>query len=295
MEGVSRYVVTPVTAKHRFFVFADREVLPDDALIAIAVDDAFYLGVLSSRVHLRWFAANASSIGVYKGKVRYLKTSCFDPFPFPACDEATRARIRALGEALDKHRKDRQALHPTLTITGMYNVLEKLRKGQALDAKEKIIHEQGLVSVLKQIHDELDAAVAAAYGWPANLSDDEILTRLVALNHERAAEEKRGLVRWLRPDFQAPAAQATQTDLGMEEAAPKKAAKAKAAKQPWPKALPEQVQAIRSTLTASAAPSAAGDIAKSFTGARADRIEEVLAALAALGQARKVGERYAAR
>ena len=86
----------------------------------------------------------------------------------------------------------------------MYNVLEKLRSGEALTAKEKVIHEQGLVSVLKQIHDDLDAAVFDAYGWPHDLTDEQILERLVALNAERAAEEKRGLIRWLRPEFQEP-------------------------------------------------------------------------------------------
>ena len=87
-------------------------------------------------------------------------------------------------------------------MTGMYDVLEKLRSDETLADKEKTIHEQGLVSVLKQIHDELDAAVFDAYGWPVTLTDEEILERLVALNAERAAEEARGLIRWLRPDFQ---------------------------------------------------------------------------------------------
>jgi hypothetical protein len=64
-----------------------------------------------------------------------------------------------------------------------------------LTPKEKEIHELGLVSVLKQIHDDLDVAVFAAYGWPTSLTDEEILERLVALNHERAAEEKRGHIR----------------------------------------------------------------------------------------------------
>jgi hypothetical protein len=57
----------------------------------------------------------------------------------------------------------------------------------------------------------LDAAVLEAYGW-ADLHpltperEPELLTRLVALNHERAAEEQRGHIRWLRPDYQAPTA-----------------------------------------------------------------------------------------
>jgi len=80
---------------------------------------------------------------------------------------------------LDAHRKQQQAAHPDLTITGMYNVLEKLRSGEALTAKDKVIHEQGLVSVLKKLHDDLDAAVFDAYGWPHDLSDEQILERLV--------------------------------------------------------------------------------------------------------------------
>ena len=89
-----------------------------------------------------------------------------------------------------------------------------------------MIHEQGLVSVLRQIHDDLDAAVADAYGWPADpsagsgqaLPDEEILRRLVALNAERAEEEKRGLIRWLRPEFQNPTGQhAGQGTLGIAD------------------------------------------------------------------------------
>jgi hypothetical protein len=73
---------------------------------------------------------------------------------------------------------------------------QRFRAGAPLHAKEQLIHEHGLVSVLRQIHDDLDAAVAEAYGWPATLSDEELLTRLVALNAERAAEERRGQIRW---------------------------------------------------------------------------------------------------
>ena len=95
------------------------------------------------------------------------------------------ARVREV--ELDVFRKARQAEHSELTMTGMYNVLEKLRAGVALDAKEKVIHERGLVSVLLDIHRRLDAAVADAYGWPADLSAEAILERLVALKGPRGA------------------------------------------------------------------------------------------------------------
>ena len=98
------------------------------------------------------------------------------------------------------------AEHQDLTLTGLYNVLEKLRAGEALTTKEQDIHERGLVSVMRHLHDEIDAAVFDAYGWPRDLSDEEILGRLVELNKERRAEEATGLVRWLRPEYQAPAA-----------------------------------------------------------------------------------------
>ena len=69
------------------------------------------------------------------------------------------------------------------------------------------------------MHDKLDRLVAEAYGWPETLSDEEILARLVKLNAERAAEEKRGLIRWLRPDYQRPRAGVVDTQAAVEEGA----------------------------------------------------------------------------
>lgn len=179
-------------------------------------------------------------------------------------------------------------------MTGMYNVLEKLRAGTALDAKDKVIHEQGLVSVLRQIHDDLDAAVAAAYGWPADLADEQILERLVALNAERVAEEQRGLVRWLRPEFQAPkeAAKARATQGEMDIAA---GPAAKAKKQAWPGALSDQMRGVRAALAVQPGPATPADIARAFNRANKTRVQELLETLAALGQAKDVGEgRYIA-
>ena len=235
------------------------------------------------------------------------------------------SRIRELAEQLGAHRKRQQAQHPKLTMTGMYNVLEKLRAierasvgpvptGRSSDDqtdgrwepalpvltdKEKTIHEQGLVSVLKQIHDDLDATVFEAYGWPVTLTDEEILERLVALNAERAAEEQRGLIRWLRPDFQNPdTGEKKQKDLtintdsddqpGKAAKPKKKAAKAKVKKLPLPSSLPEQVVAIRQQLTTSLEPLTAADMAKLFSRAKPDRMEELLQSLTVLGSAREV-------
>jgi len=83
-------------------------------------------------------------------------------------------------------------------LTDIYNVLEKLRAGEELTTKDQAIHDAALVSTLKQLHDDLDAAVADAYGWPWPMTDMEILEHVVALNAARAAEETAGVIRWLR-------------------------------------------------------------------------------------------------
>jgi hypothetical protein len=194
ISKLSRYIVTCRTSRHRFFSFINGSTIPDAKVIAIALEDASFLGVLSSRIHKAWALATGAWLGVGNDS-NYNHSECFGKFPFPNPPEALKAHIRELGERLEAYRKRQQGLHPDLTMTGMYNVLEKLRAGQELTPKERVIHEQGLVSVLKQIHDELDAAVFEAYGWPATLSDEEILERLVALNKERAAEEAKGLIR----------------------------------------------------------------------------------------------------
>jgi len=201
LASIKRMIVTVKTAKFRHFIFIATSVIPESKLIAVAIDDAFFLGILESNIHTVWTLANCGWLGVGNDPT-YVIGSCFDPFPFPAPTKPQEARIRQLGEDLDAHRKRQQAAYPGLTLTGMYNVLVKLRSGEALTAKEKIIHEQGLCSVLKTIHDDLDATVAGAFGWPVGLPDDELLTRLVRLNAERAAEEKKGVIRWLRPDYQ---------------------------------------------------------------------------------------------
>jgi hypothetical protein len=198
LAGLPRYIATVETAKHRTFQFLEGAVVPDNMIVVIASADAFHLGVLSSRIHVVWTLAAG---GVLEDRPRYNKTRCFDPFPFPVATQAQAAAIRDLAEELDAHRKRAQAAG--LGLTTQYNLLERLRSGAALTEKEQALDAQGLVSLLLELHRRLDAAVAEAYGWPETLSDADLLARLVALNRERADEEAKGQVRWLRPEYQA--------------------------------------------------------------------------------------------
>jgi len=218
----------------------------------------------------------------------YNKSRCFGPFPFPVRDAAAQERIRRIAEELDAHRKRAQSQNPGLTLTGMYNVLEKLRANEALNAKDKQIHDAGLVSVLRQLHDDLDAAVFAAYGWPPTLTDAEILERLVALNAERAKEEASGLVRWLRPDYQNPGgAQAQQTALAVEVEPKAMPGKQRAGKLAWPNTLSERVKAVSTELATVKEPVTAPDMAKRFARARSADVGEILETLCAMGKARR--------
>jgi hypothetical protein len=279
LGGLPRFIATVETSKHRMFQFLDTSILPDNMLVAIASSDVALLGVLSSQVHGEWALAAG---GTLEDRPRYNKSLCFETFPFPHEDtgltpELTN-RIRSLAEQIDAHRKARQAAHASVTLTGLYNVLDALRRGTPLSVKEKTLHEQGLVSVLKSLHDELDAAVLQAYGWsdlgPVPWRDETaraawtetLLERLVALNAQHSAKEagtwpgspSGGLVRWLRPEFQDPARRAA--------AAAEAAATSAATAAPPAAPLPQQTaidgvetQAEASHAAAQAAASASAD------------------------------------
>lgn len=290
LSGLSRYIATVETAKHRFFQFLPAETLPDNMLIAIGSDDAGLLAILSSRFHVVWALAAGGRLG-YGNDPRYNKSRCFDPFPFPDLSDEQKARLRQLGEELDGHRKAQQKAHPKLTMTALYNVLEKVRAKVTLEGKDKEVYEQGLVRILLGIHEQIDAEVAAAYEWPADLSEDDILHHLVAMNRERAAEEAQGRVRWLRPDYQNPAgtaaaAKGEQSNLALT-------ATNGTARAAFPKLLADQMAAVRAALEelGEATPE---QISRRFTRARPDSVRPLLECLAAIGYARDAGQgRYA--
>ncbi|MGQ9425859.1 class I SAM-dependent DNA methyltransferase [Gilvimarinus sp. F26214L] len=333
-------VATSLTAKHRVFVVVPASTICDSTTVMFAVKGYAPFGVLSSRVHVAWSSLAGGRLGVGNDS-RYNKSVCFEAFPFPdlhAADkfgeplsiefsdtrgrggqtqhygECPSDRIRSLSEQLDAHRKRQQELHPKLTLTGMYNVLEKLRSGETLTAKEKTIHEQGLVSVLRELHDELDRAVFAAYGWD-DLADklvglpgattplrdkpeaqaeaeEELLQRLVTLNAERAAEEARGHIRWLRPDYQNPDAATApeQTEAELAPAASVAGAKTSTAKLTWPKHMRDQVAAVRQALAQGPRPAEA--IATQFKRSPKVAVQAVLDALDELGMVERDHEEY---
>ena len=282
--AIDKYIITPRVSRQSYFLFLDKDVLPDDKLVLFASDDAYHLGVLSSRIHIIWALATGGRLGVGNDPV-YDKTRCFDPFPFPAATLVQQARIRELAEQLDAHRKRQQAQHPTLTLTDLYNVVEKLRAAQPLTAKDQTVNQQGLASVVLSLHQQLDATVAEAYGWPAALPDAEILTRLVRLNHERASEEQQGHVRYLRPAYQAPSEQ--QATMAMTTTTTIVTAAITVIAQPWPAELAQQMFAVRNIiLQAGGEDLSSAQVAACFQRTKADKVKPLLDTLAMMSLVR---------
>ena len=209
-----------------------------------------------------------------------------------------------------------------------------LSAGRELTAKEKAINSAGLVSTLKTLHDELDAAVLTTYGWAdlgavwggglpvgSAAGSDELLSRLVALNAQRAAEEKTGRIRWLRPGFQSAEIveifnliknRINNTSISLfknehiMQLIHEQYAKSiyninvnidKYTSIPWPHALPDQVRAVAQVLARSAVPLSLSDMQAAFTGpargagARSwqTALPAILQTLEALGRARVEG------
>jgi hypothetical protein len=301
-KDLARYIAPVETSKHRVFTFLDAGILPDNKLVCIAVENAAHFGVLSSRLHIRWALAKGSTL---EDRPVYPKTECFETFPFPILTNEQSIKIGTIAEQIDAHRKNQQALHDKLTLTNMYNVLEQMHLGAELTASERQIHEQGIISVLKELHDELDRSVFEAYGWedlgeklvgrpgattplpdkPADQTEaeEELLMRLVALNKQRVQEEAQSMIRWLRPEYQAPDTIQSEADVAIADANNVKVVSIAKGKMTFPKSLPEQLRVLREALTERSY--TVDSLADEFKRKPKKSIEECLQSLLAVGVA----------
>jgi type II restriction/modification system DNA methylase subunit YeeA len=198
-----RYIVTPTVAKHRLFVWLDRAVAPDHQLIAITRDDDTTFGILHSRFHEIWALRLCTWLGVGNDP-RYTPSTTFETFPFPEgltpnipaeqyADDPRAQKIAASARRLDQLRNN--WLNPPDLVLHVPEVVEGYpdRILPKNEAAAPILKKRTLTNLynerpawLNHAHRDLDEAVAQAYGWEVDMSDDEVLTRLLALNIERA-------------------------------------------------------------------------------------------------------------
>jgi type II restriction/modification system DNA methylase subunit YeeA len=183
LNGLQRYICTSRVSKHRIFVWVSLIALPDSRLLVIARDDDYFFGVVHSHIHELWSLRTSPRHGVGNDPT-YNAESCFETFPFPWPPgeepkddprvEAIAQAAGALVEMRDRWLKAEGLTDPERkkrTLTNLYNARP---------------------TWLDLAHKKLDAAVFAAYGWPEDLSDEEILERLLRLNLERAGKQEEG-------------------------------------------------------------------------------------------------------
>ncbi len=204
LSHLQRVLLTPRVAVHRLFAWLPTSVMPDSQVIAVARDDDTTFGVLHSRFHELWSLRMGTWLGVGNDP-RYTPSTTFETFPFPkgltpdipAADYADDPRAVAIAEAARELNTLRENwLNPPDLVRIEPEVVPGYpdRVLPRDEAAAKVLKTRTLTNLYNQrpawldmAHRRLDAAVAAAYGWPSDLSDDEILERLFALNQERAA------------------------------------------------------------------------------------------------------------
>jgi len=182
LASLDRFVATPTVSKHRLFTWLDRGTLPDHQLIVFARDDDYFFGVLHSRAHELWALRMGTFLGVGNDP-RYTPTTCFETFPLPwppGVEPQGDPLVEKIAEAARRlYELRRNWLDPEgasdaelkkRTLTNLYNQRP---------------------AWLANAHARLDAAVFAAYGWPSDLSDEEVLQNLLTLNLERSEGQGR--------------------------------------------------------------------------------------------------------
>lgn len=199
LDGLSRYVATARVAKHRLFVWCDTRICPDQQLIVVARDDDTTFGILHSRFHEAWSLRK----GTWQGKgndPRYTLTTTFETFPFPeglspdlpATDYLTDPRAQAIASAARRlvELRDRWLNPPEWVewveepVPGYPQRPVPRDKGAAAALKKRTLTMlyNARPQWLADAHAQLDAAVATAYGWPSDITDDSALTELLARN-----------------------------------------------------------------------------------------------------------------
>jgi type II restriction/modification system DNA methylase subunit YeeA len=198
LAGMHRIIATPEVSKHRIFVWVEAAVLCNQQTLVFARDDDFFFGILHSRAHELWARRLGSQLREAESGFRYTPTTCFETFPFPwppGGEPADDPRVAAIAQAARElvQLRDAWLNPPDLTGLGDQTGLRARTLTNLYNARP---------TWLDNAHRKLDAAVFAAYGWPTDpstalrqaqddssghdLTDEEILARLLALNLARA-------------------------------------------------------------------------------------------------------------
>ncbi len=218
--GITRFIVTPEVSKHRVFSWLDDVYLADHQTRAFTNGTDDFFGILHSKIHEAWARAKGTQLRDVESGFRYTPTTCFETFPFPEPTPAQREAIGAAAKELDTLRNNwcnppewvrTEVLQFPGSVDGPWKryVSDPDSRGIGTVRYPRLVPKDAVTAAslknrtltklynerptwLANAHRKLDDAVFAAYGWPANLSDDDLLAKLLALNLSRAGSEATG-------------------------------------------------------------------------------------------------------
>ncbi|MCO5146637.1 MAG: class I SAM-dependent DNA methyltransferase [Aquamicrobium sp.] len=208
LNGLRRYITTPMTSEHRIFLWLQLPTLPDNNLVIVARDDDVHFGILHSYFHEVWSSRIGNKMGAGNQR-RYNRETVYDTFPFPegltpdipADDYTDNPRAQAIASSAAHLNKLRENwLNPPELVKYVPEVVSGYpdRILPVSPEAERQLKKRTLTNLynarpawLEHSHRALDEAVAEAYGWGNDyrsgaLTDDEILARLFALNQKRS-------------------------------------------------------------------------------------------------------------
>ena len=205
IEKLNRYIVTPMTSKHRIFVWAYPPVIPDNNTIVVAKDDDVTFGILHSFVHQAWTKHIGNRMGI---QARYNTATTFETFPFPdnvlpnqsSLEYAENSKVKKIAEAANELNERRENwLNPPDKVVKIPEVIPSYpdRLVPVDNNATSFLKQKTLTSLynnmpewLRMAHMNLDRAVFDAYGWKDlfeenKLSESTIVERLYKLNQSR--------------------------------------------------------------------------------------------------------------
>lgn len=216
-----RFLVTIGVGKHRLLSWMASPTLPDHQLFVFAIDEDWKFGLLHSSIHTAWARSQGTQVRERESGFRYTASTCFETFPFPEPTDSQRDPIAEAARELDKLRANwlnppewtreevlefpgsvdgpwARYLDPA-TVRGEIGTVKYPRLVPRDAESARRLARRTLTNLYNErptwldlAHRRLDDAVFAAYGWPADLAEDELLARLLDLNLARARAEQGG-------------------------------------------------------------------------------------------------------
>lgn len=175
IANLSRYIATPLVSKHRVFIWMNSHVIPENLVVVIAREDDYFFGVLHSKVHQTWVLKKGTAL---EDRPRYSQSSTFETFPFPFSpgkEPKNHPAVQSIGQSAKELIEQRD------NWLGAEGLTENEKKKRTLT---NLYNEYP--TWLRFAHKKLDEAVFAAYGWDSNLSEEEIMEKLLELNLEKS-------------------------------------------------------------------------------------------------------------